>query len=592
MLECKRTEKDYDWMADYVLPEYASIHLTEASQWANQQFQTRDFVDVVLGGDTQESMMKVKAAKKYLNSMLNVKDLYHYQKYIRARSINSTRGNVVVVCSWKQRLIPIKTEVPDTNEFEDEFGDIQQVETTKTINDFEPAIDRFDYETIDPRNVRMDNKYAYSIQDKEWVTIRSELSYEQLKMMEKENSYFNLDKLRDGNKEERTETDQKTREIQSETTPLVKFYDVLERFGKMWAVVKTRDEYENPEEIGYGYDSNGDPLKNAEYIETISTVAYSGDKKVLIRFQSTPFITSKGIPYRPLVRGLCYIHPTKDDGMSDGKYSKELQMLTNDMVNMAIDRSKLSMLPTMKVGRSTWEDNDSLYFEPEHLMVCENPQDIQEFRIDGNIEPSVGIINMAIGKMQQVNSIYTTTMGDMPKRSSETATAVAGADSRSNLRANYKSLTWEYTFHAEFYWMMLQMGYQFMHPKTAMKMLGELAPAYDPEGDYTYQPVTSNIEMEYSKDKKIQRYDQLIGRIANIPNPAVIPIVALIIQRIFELSGDEFQYYGHLIDALTKTPNQDDKKEEGNAPKDAQGQPEQNQQGQPMSLQEQSARNM
>jgi hypothetical protein len=98
--------------------------------------------------------------------------------------------------------------------------------------------------------------------------------------------------------------------------------------------------------------------------------------------------------------------------------------------------------------------------------------------------------------------------------------------------------------------------------------------------------------MEYSKDKKIQRYDQLIGRIANIPNPAVIPIVALIIQRIFELSGDEFQYYGHLIDALTKTPNQEDKKEQGNAPKDAQGQPEQNQQGQPMSLQEQSARNM
>ena len=28
LLECKRTEKDYEWMSDVFLPEYPSIHLT------------------------------------------------------------------------------------------------------------------------------------------------------------------------------------------------------------------------------------------------------------------------------------------------------------------------------------------------------------------------------------------------------------------------------------------------------------------------------------------------------------------------------------------------------------------------------------
>jgi len=103
-LECKRTEKDYEWLSDVFIPEYPSIHLTEASQWANQYFPTRDFVDVYLDGETEKSKKKANAAKQFINSMLNIKDVYHYQKYMRARGINSTFGCVYAVCSWVQNI--------------------------------------------------------------------------------------------------------------------------------------------------------------------------------------------------------------------------------------------------------------------------------------------------------------------------------------------------------------------------------------------------------------------------------------------------------------------------------------------------------
>jgi hypothetical protein len=593
ILECKRTEKDYEWMSDVFIPEFPSIHLTEASQWANQYFQSRDFVEVYLDGDSPEVVKKSRAAKKYINNMLNVREIYHYQKYMRARSINSMRGYVIAVCGWRQELKnnPVTTERREYSGVDD-YGNPQYDTIAETNNDTEPIVDHFYYEVPDPRNVRFDNTYCYSIQDKSWITIRSEMSYDQLKTMEKSNDYFNLDKVKKMIPTGETDASKKTSDddVSPNDSKTVKLFDVLERFGKVWAVVTDMDEEGYPTKIKPGYDEAGEQLESAALIEAITTVVSSGGTKVLIRFQPTPFRTSTNRPYRPIIRGLCYIHPTKDVGMSDGLYGKEMQILINDMMNLGIDRTKLATFPTLQMKRHAFDDNDSVYFEPEHPILVDEIGDVQEFKIVDDISGALDIVGFSINKLQQVQSVYPTTMGELPGKASTTATAIAGAESRGNLRANYKSLTFEYTFLQDLYWMMLQMGYQFMHPKTIMKILGQEMQSFDPDQDYTYQPVTSNIETEYNKDKKLQRYDQMLGRIANIPNPAIVPIIATIIARELELLGDEFQTIAPMVKMLAQTPNTPEQGTGAQTPKDAAPMPTSNQSGNPMSMPEQSVR--
>lgn len=594
LLECKRTEKDYEWMSDVFLPEYPSIHLTEASQWANQYFQSRDFVEVALGSTDEKAIKTANAAKKYLNTMLNVKELHHYQKYMRARAINSTRGCVYCLCGWKQVMLEKRVpKIATVKKFTDEGQPYLEQEQQEDVIQI-PAIDRFEYEVIDPRNVRTDNKYVYSIQDKDWITFRSQMSYEELKSKEAENGYINLDKLKKVIVDEQSETEKKTTAADASLPVgerLVKRFDVLERYGKHWAIVTKKDNDGRPIEVSMGIDNQGNELPKAEFIEIISAIAYTGNTETLIRFQPLPFYDAKGNQFRPVLRGLCYVHPIKDVGISDGRYAKETQVLINDMINMAIDRSKLSMMPTLKVRRLAWEDNDSIYFEPEHAMIVEQPDDVTEFKIDGNCDPAFNIITIATNKMQQLESIYPTTMGDMPGKASTTATAVAGAQSNTNLRGNYKALTFEYTFLTDFYWMMMQMGYEFMHPETAMAILGPDAQFFDPNAEYSYSPVTSNIETEYNKTKKIQNLDQMMGRLVNFQNPAIVPIIAAIIAQQFELMGVEYERFGKMIERLAQTPMQPEQPV-GPTPADAQPVPTSNQVGNPMMVQEEMVRGM
>ena len=104
LLECKRTEKTYEWLSDCFFPKYPAMVLTESSQWANQYFASRDYVDVYLEGDGPDDQAKCALVKKLLNKTLNRRGLYHYQKYMRARTINSTAGVTYAVCGWDQVL--------------------------------------------------------------------------------------------------------------------------------------------------------------------------------------------------------------------------------------------------------------------------------------------------------------------------------------------------------------------------------------------------------------------------------------------------------------------------------------------------------
>jgi hypothetical protein len=595
LLECRRNERDYEWMSDVFLPEYPSIHLTEASQWANQYFQSRDFVEVYLSGEKPEDKIRAKLVKKYINSSLNAKDLYHFIKYMRIRGVNSTRGVSYALCKWerktKQEQFPKlgKREQVNPETGLTEYVDEVTQETRETI-----TVDRFNYQPLDPRFVFTDNKYCYSLQEKDYIIIWDDPSYEDLKLEEESKGYFNLDKVKALTAPEKTDVEKREKEASEPSekpkTPVFKKFDRLLRLGKVWAVVQDREEDGYPSKVEPGFDEQGQVREKAELVEAIVEEVFSGSKKILIRFQPTPYRTSKGIPYRPVIRGLCYIHPTKDVGMSDGKYSRELQVALNDTINMSNDRTKLATLPTFKGQQNAIADNDQIYFEPEHVIPLPNVEDLQEMIIKDDVRGAMSQATLFMQKMQQVNSVYPTTMGELPGQASTTATAVAGSQERSNSRANYKSLTFVYTFFAEFYWMMLQMAYQFMHPETAMKLWGPEAKLFDPDAEYSYTPVSSNIEMEYNKDKKIQRYDQMLGRISAIPNPAIVPIIAHIIAQQCILLGSEYQDVAQLVNTLAKTPNE--KEEGGDAPKDGKDTPTSNQTGNPMSLAEQGARGM
>ena len=545
ILECERTEKDYEWLSDISIPEYASIYNTEASQWANQYFPSRDFVDVYLDGETELSKKKAFAAKSFINSMLNVRKMYHYQKYMKARSINSTYGCVYAVCSWKQRIRQKEVFEPQKvlAGYEE---DGRPVYATKIVPRIEEIVeeDRFHYEVPDPRNVFTDSSYVYSVQEKEWVIIRAEMSYEQLVASSADNGYINLDELKKISVGEDTQSNKLARgqEREKDKSQLKRF-DILERFGLIWAIVEERDEDGYPVKMKPAYNDRGEIDESAELVESIVTVAIYGNTSTLIRFQPTPFRTSKNVPFRPIIRGLNYIHATKDVGMSDGKYARELQVAINDTLNLSNDRVKLATMPTLKVRRHAMEDNDSIYFEPEHMMMVDNPDDITEFRISDNIQGALMQAQMLIGKMQQVSSVYPTTMGDLPRMATTTATAVQGASNQNSLRSNYKALTFEYTFLVEFYWVMLQMGYQFMHPKTAIAIMGENAQFFDPEADYHYQPVSSNIEVEYNKAQKVRNIDQIIGRLSGLVKimPGTIFVIMKLLEMQFELLGQEQQ---------------------------------------------------
>jgi hypothetical protein len=180
-------------------------------------------------------------------------------------------------------------------------------------------------------------------------------------------------------------------------------------------------------------------------------------------------------------------------------------------------------------------------------MELEDPKDIEEFKLQSNTSPMLELVGMMMNKGNTVTAVFPSTMGQVPAEASTTATAVAGAESRGNLRANYKSLTYEYTFHAEFYWIILQMVYNFALEETVRKMMGDVVDYFDPNPDYTYSPVSSNVEMEYNKYKKLQIIDQFIGRLVKFPNPKTVPLLNYLLSLAFGLFGKEFPEYKKIL---------------------------------------------
>jgi len=551
LLDSVRESKQYEWMSDIRIPEFISHVLTQASLDAEQYFQTRDFVEVYVEDESPEAVASAEATKELLNRTLNQRHLYHYAKYMRAKIINNTAGRVYARCWWEQKT---KKEVIgyDLVESEGEFVE-KPVEETKVL------IDRFNYDVIDPRNVFTDNKYCYSLQQKDWIFIRSEKTYEQLLTDQQEMGYINLDRVKELLKKSTAETTtsketyndgygvSQTKQTKEER-PVNKYFDVVERYGKYWCVTVEKGEDGEPLVVKPGLDENGLPVEHAELFETIITFAVKDDKAVLIRFQKTPYIDMYGEPYRPLLRGLCYIHPTYDGGLGDGKYVKELQLAIDDTFNISNDRVMLATFPVLKTKRYEAEENPEIYIEPGHKIPLENPkEDLAELQIDSDIGGALNQMALLIKQMEKVDAIFPGTQGDVPGLASTTATAVAGAEQKSNTRANYKSMTFENTFLTDLYWMIQQMAWAFAKPETGEKLMGQKVMDFNPELTYFYKPVSQAIESEQSKRNKIQMWSQLFGQVLNLQHPDTVKILNYILSKMFTYMGDEFVSFGNTL---------------------------------------------
>ena len=281
-------------------------------------------------------------------------------------------------------------------------------------------------------------------------------------------------------------------------------------------------------------------MKKAELLETIISYALSDNTKVMIRFQLQPYRDVTGQSYRPLLRGLCYVHPTKDTGMGDGKYAKELQIGIDDTFNISNDRVMLATLPTLKGRKYSLEDNSTVFFEPEHTIELENPDDLVEFKISDNIAGAINQISMLTSGMDKVMGIYPPAMGKLPEMASTTATAFAGTQASSNTRLNYKSLTFEHTFLTELHWIILQMTAQFAQAETGFKLMGNKLYDFDANADYVYKPLSQSIELEHSKAMKRNEIIQLINGLVRVPNPKTAMLVNRLMAKFFELAGDEY----------------------------------------------------
>ena len=168
-----------------------------------------------------------------------------------------------------------------------------------------------------------------------------------------------------------------------------------------------------------------------------------------------------------------------------------------------------------------------------------SPEDVQEFQISDDISGALQQMAVLSQKMQEVDNTYPTTMGQLPPMASTTATAVAGAEQRTNQRSNYKSMTFEFTALIELYWMIQQMTYQFAEVETGFKLMGNKIYNFNPSLDYYYKPLSQSIETEQSKSVKMQRYIQMMQLIAQIQHPDAAKLFNYYIIKITELMGDE-----------------------------------------------------
>ena len=106
LFDAERPEKEYDWMSDISLPEFATHMLTQSSIDVEQYFQTRDFVEVYVQDESDEAVKAAaKAEQELQNRTLNRRDLFHLSEVCSCQEHQpSSTVMLTFKCWWEQEF--------------------------------------------------------------------------------------------------------------------------------------------------------------------------------------------------------------------------------------------------------------------------------------------------------------------------------------------------------------------------------------------------------------------------------------------------------------------------------------------------------
>lgn len=552
MIHCIRDKKN-DYEPDIYLPEFTSRLLTQIGNFVSRYFSSRDFVETRVNSDDPRDVAEGKASKKLLNVLLGEKQAHYFHKLCRLLMFVNPGGFGIIKGGYDQQVEQVITGYQQVAEYaRDEAGEILAEDGAPYTDPYNQApgkvvsqVPQFADKVVKDRpvfdvypimNVYYDQKYAYSLQDKEYIYFEGEESLDNLMRDKVRLGYFNLERLKDMEKPPDAQEADKPHSVSGTAEePVVKVspvFQILERWGT-WPMIMQEDGSYKP-----GIDRNGETSDTAENIEGIVSYACEGTEKTpleLIRFQASPHSR------RPMARFLCYIDAVKDSGFGDGETSKELQIAANDTFNLSAYRTEMATKLAFKAKRWAGID-ENIKLTPDKAILLENIDDLQEFKVVDDIMGSMNQLSVIANRMDDAMATGPNQRG-MGGERRETATVGAIMDRRADIRMSLKTTTLEWIGFTEFYDMILTLCNDFMLPKTLADILGPDVFAYNPKREDKFEPVSQALETEESKEFKIKLWDQILGRVVGLPNPKTPIVVNYIMGQVLELMGGDFKHF-------------------------------------------------
>ena len=550
MIHSIREKKANAWESDIYMPEFVSRLLTQIGNFTQQYFGSPDFVETADESDDPKDVLEAKASKKLLNKILNDKDTHYYQKIVRLIMFVFSGGYGIIKGDYTQEIQEeFSHNVQKSDFITDDAGEYLAEDGTPYVD---PTIQKPAFHTTEEpvyrnniikdlptfdvypvQNVYMSPEYAYTLNDKEMITFETEMTLSRLK--DSPHPYFNLDLLEkedpEGKRGEKTYNKDNPDEEQPD--PQDKTFLILERWGRVWMSEKDG-------EYVPGIDKSGERRKDAKLVEGIVTFAQNRETDLprhCIRFQKSPHTK------RPMVRFLCYVDMLRDAGFGDGEMTAELQKAINDNYNLMNYRTKLAITPAFKGSRFSPGLSENVRITPEKVIMLDNMDDLQEFKIEDNIQGGVVHQNLLSSRMDYAMSTSPQTMGATPERA-ETATMASIVSQNATVRLGMKSMNLEFIGFTDFYDMLLTLCNDFMLPGTLDKLVGEeLALSYNPQRKDKFKPVSQALETEESKMFKVKTYQSLMQTAAAVPNPKTPMVMNYVIGEILEALGGSFKHF-------------------------------------------------
>ena len=557
MVHCKRANTDNEWESDIALPEFPSRLLTQIGNFVAKYFASRDYVETDEDNGTLQVQKNAKASKDLLNSLLNENDAHYFQKIVRMLMFCWPTGWSVIKGDYEQEVEEIvsghntrmEAETDDIGNFMAEDGGIYEDSYTQKpayneiqepIMDIKVIKDRPKFDVYPNQNVYFSPEYAYSLNEKEYVTFENDsMTIDDLEG----GDYFNLHLLPKKTNDESSKAGEKTynKDGKLKDAPNTRQkYRILEWWRKYPVVVKERDpDTDKITDYDPGYGKDGEMKEDAEMVECKITTAAANSttdtNTTLIGFEVSKH--SK----RPMVRFLCYIDSLKDTGFGDGELTQQISTAIDDNFNLGNFRTKLATTPAFKAKRFSGVP-DKIRVSPEEAILVENMDDLEELNIKDNIQGTMVQNSMLASRMDASMATSAQTMGQSPDRA-ETATQAGIISQRAEVRIGMKTTMLEFVGFTEFYDMLLTLCNDFMLPKTLEGLIGESAYDYNPQNNPRFRPVSQALESEESKNYKMKMIPQLMGMVAQVPNPKTPMVLNYLIGMFLEALGKNWKHF-------------------------------------------------